>query len=231
MKAPLAMPVRGAAKQQFEIQRVDFLSPEASGRIGGVQAGFPLWAGTWTLTDMLPAKSDEWRAFISQLRGATRRFLGRDRQRPYPRAYRSGFSGMTRAGGGSFDGTATSWSQSVNSDGDQLVTINGLPASFVLNTGDYVGYSWTATDAEVAGLTWYALVRAVETKTANGSGVISNITVEPPVPSAVPGSATLTLDNPKCVMVIVADQSNLEAIDHRGAIRGGQISGVQDIRG
>lgn len=229
MKAPLTMPVRGAARQQFEPQRVDYSAPEAGGRIGGVQAGFPLWFGIWTLTDMTPAKSDEWRAFFLQLRGAIRRFLGTDRERPYPKAHSAGFAGMTRAGGGSFDGTASSWSESINGDGDSAVTLHGMPAGLVLGQGDYIGFSYTATEAAVSGLPWHALVRVVVGGTADGSGVLT-VTSEPPVPAAVPGSATAYLNEPKCVMVLVSEQSSLDAISRRGAIHGGTVVGVQDLR-
>jgi hypothetical protein len=49
MKAPITPPTSGAAQQQFELQRVDYGAPEAGGRVGGVQAGFPLWKLVWTL--------------------------------------------------------------------------------------------------------------------------------------------------------------------------------------
>lgn len=230
MKAPLSMPNEAVALQYFRPLRVDYQAPEASGRIGGVQAGFPLWRGVWSLTRMEIETSDAWLAFMDNLRGATRRFLGRDYARPYPSQYPDGFAGMSRAGGGSFDGTATSWSESVNSDDDQTVTLNGLPANFVMKIGDYIGFSWTATDTSVAGLTWHALVRVIEAKTANGSGVLSAIKVEPPISSAVPGSATAYLNEPKCVMALVLDQSELDPIDVLKSVQGGTITGIQDIR-
>lgn len=230
MKAPLTMPVSGMSLQQFELDRLDYDAPEASGRQGGVQAGPPLWMGAWTIGTIGAAKSDELRAFMAALRGSIRWFLGRDLTRPFPKTYASGFAGMTRAGGGSFDGTATSWSETVNSDEDQVVTINGLPAGFVLDVGDYVGFRWTATDAEVAGQTWHAPVRCIETKTANGSGVISNIMVEPPIPSVVPSTATLYLDTPVAVMKQVPAKSSLDAVDRRLAVRGGMLTGIQDLR-
>lgn len=231
MKAPLTMPTQRVGMQQFELQRVDYASPEASGRFGGVQAGFPLWSAVYTLTNQTEDESDDWRAFWSQLRGSVRRFYGYDFARQYPKEYADGFSGLTRAGGGSFDGTATSWTESVNADGDQRVTLNGLPANFVISKGDYIGFSYTATEDAVAGLTWHFLVRAVEAKTANGSGVLSTLTVEPPLPDWLSSaSATAYLNQPKCVMAMIPDQSSLEPIDRRYAIGGGQIVGVQDVR-
>jgi hypothetical protein len=119
VKAPLTMPARSVGRQRFELQRQDYAAPEASGRIGGVQAGFPLWSGVWTLAEMRPEKSDEWRAFLAQIRGATRRFYGRDLKRPYPKPRtRAGLPGLTRAGGGAFDGSAAAWSETITTDGD-----------------------------------------------------------------------------------------------------------------
>jgi hypothetical protein len=229
MKAPITPPTSGAMQQQFEIQRVDYGAPEASGRLGGVQAGFPLWQLVWTLGNVGVARSDAWRAFMLQIRGATRRFLGWDLGRPYPKAYPAGFSGMTRAGGGSFDGTATSWAETIDADGDSQVTLNGFPDGFELNAGDYVGFEYDATESSVAGLPWSVVVRVVEGATADGSGVIAPV-CEPPIPSAVPADATATVANPKCVMTLVTDQSKLNGIDRSLGIRGGQIVGVQDVR-
>lgn len=229
MKSPIEMPTSGASLQSFEIQRVDFAAPEASGRIGGVQAGFPLWAGEWTIGRIGTDRSDDFRAFLSEIRGATRRFLARDLARPYPKAHISGFSGMTRAGGGSFDGTATSWSESIDSNDDSNISLTNLPTGFTLSKGDYIGFRWTATESAIAGLTWHALVRVVVGDTTDVSG---NLTVrcEPPVPSAVPGTATAYLDRPACVMALIIDQSKLDPIDRRLAVRGGTITGIQDIR-
>lgn len=218
MKAPLTMPYKGASRQQFELQRNNFLAPEASGRVGGVQAGFPLWLAVWTLTDMRPEKSDEWRAFLSQLRGTLRVFLGYDRQRSLPR------TGLVAA----FDGEASSWSETINADGDSELTLSGLPSGQVLSQGDYIGFRYTATENGVAGLEWHALVRVVVGATSGGGSTM--VIVEPPVSPSVPPDAVAYLDTPKCVMRVLTDQTSLEAIDRRGAIRGGTLTAIQDIR-
>jgi hypothetical protein len=172
MKAPITPPTSGAAQQQFDIERIDAMAPEAGQRIGGVQQGFPLWKLVWTLGNIGVDRTDAWQAFFDQIRGATRRFLAWDLRRPYPKAYAStGFAGMTRAGGGSFDGTATSWSETITADGDSEVTLHGLPAGFVLGAGDYIGFAWTASETSVAGLPWHAPVRIVTGDVADGSGV------------------------------------------------------------
>jgi hypothetical protein len=230
MKAPITPPTSGAAQQQFELQRNDYGAPEAGGRIGGVQAGFPLWGLSWTLGNVGVDRSDLWRAFMASIRGASRRFLGWDLGRPYPKAHASGFAGLTRPDGvTAFDGTATSWSETITADGDSQVTLNGFPIGFVFSIGDYIGFEYNATESAVAGLPWSVIIRVVEGATADGSGVVTP-TCEPPIPAAVPAGATATVANPKCVMVLVSDQSKLNGIDRSLGIRGGQIVGVQDIR-
>lgn len=231
MKAPLVMPTSGMSQQSFEPQRIDYSAPEAGGRIGGVQAGFPLWFATWTVGTIGAAKSDEIRSFLAELRGAIRWFYGGDLARPYPKQYRDGFSGMTRFNGSAFDGSATSWSQSVDSNADQLLTLHGLPSGFVMGTLDYVGFKWTATDDEVAGLEWRALVRVVRGGggTADSGGSLT-VKVEPAIPSCVPVYAVAHLDNPSCVMKQVVAQTSLDPVDRRLAVRGGTIVAVQDLR-
>lgn len=229
MKAPLEMPTSGMSQQIFEPQRVDYAAPDASGRVGGVQAGFPLWLATWTIGAVGARKSDAFRAFMLQLRGATRRFLGRDLGRPYPLAHSAGFGGMVKAGGGAFTGDATSWSEAITADGDSQVTLRNLPVGLTLSQGDYVGFRWNATSSDVAGLTWHAPVRVVTGGVADGAGNVT-VTSEPPLSPAIPAGAVAYLNSPACVMALVTDKSQLNAIDRRLAIGGGTIVGVQDIR-
>lgn len=229
MKAAIEMPTDFIAQQEYELLRVDFTSPEASGRVSSVQDGFPLWQAAYTIDVVGPDESDAFRAFMAQIRGATRRFLGRDLLRLYPKAHANGFTGMIRAGGGAFAGDATGWSEALTADGDSNVTLHGLPAGLTLSVGDYIDFRYIATDDGVAGLPWRVIVRAVEGAVADGTGDIT-VMCEPPIPSAVPGGAVAHLDNPACVMVLITDQSKLQAVAKRAAIQGGQILGVQDIR-
>jgi hypothetical protein len=226
VKAAIEMPTMYVAQQQFSLQRVDYMAPEASGRIGGVQSGMPLWSGVWTLGRMPEDNSDEWEAFVDGLRGATRRFIGRDLKRQYPKLYPDGFGAF-----GAFTGQASSWSQSINSDGDCLLTLHlgAAAAGLTLSKRDGIDFRYTATETSVAGLGWRALVRVVSGGTADGSGVVT-VTVEPPIPTAVPDIATAHIEQPGCVMVLVGDQSSLGPIDRLYSINGGQIGGVQDIR-
>jgi hypothetical protein len=226
MKAPVEMPTMYVVQQQFRLQRIDYSAPEASGRIGGVQAGFPLWSAVYTLGRMPEDNSDEWEAFEDGLRGATRRFVAFDLKRLYPKLYPDGFGDF-----GAFTGAAASWSSTINADGDCELTLGlgAAAAGLVLSKRDGIDFRYSATETAIAGLAWRAFVRVVEGATADGSGNIT-VTVEPPIPDAVPGTAVAHLDEPGCTMALVIDQTSLGPIDRLYSINGGQITGVQDIR-
>lgn len=224
MKAPVEMPTMYVALQQFEPLRVDYGAPEASGRIGGVQAGFPLWQMVCSLSRMPIEYSDQWRAWLTGMRGATRRLIGRDLARQLPRAY-------VEAGSlpGGFDGEASDWSETINADGDSELTLEGLPVGLILSQGDYIDFRYTATEDAIAGLAWRHLARVVEGGTADGSGDVT-VTIEPPMPTAVPGSATAHVSETGCVMALILEQTNIDAVDRLYSILGGQITAVQDLR-
>lgn len=216
----------GPATEHFEIERVDYLSPIAGGRVSGVTAGFPLWRGRWTLSGSLSREGSEaWRAFVSSLRGQQRAFFGYDYGRPYPLFAPNGFAGFSRAGGGAFDGSALTWS--VNADRD-VVTLTGLPASQSMRIGDYVMWRWTGTDIPGAGTARRALCRLVEAADISGGGVVS-FSVEPPLPSLVPGDSVADLARPCCVMRYDTGESQL---GEKGRLLrvSGTISGLQDLR-
>jgi hypothetical protein len=183
------MPTRGFGDIEFELVHAVAVTPEQGGRLVSVELGEARWRMKVRTATMDMTRLGEWRAFLASLKGAGRTFLGLDVSRRYPVTYSTGFAGLNRAGGGSFDGTATSWS--VNSTRDEI-TLNGLPASFRLRPGDMVGLSWSSGAKRT-------LHRVLEDVTGNGSGV-GTWQVEPGVPTWAPGGATATLDQPSAVM-------------------------------
>lgn len=221
----------GIARVRFSIQRVDFAAPEASGRQGGVQAGFPLWSARYELDRNDPDSADLWQAFFDRMRGRIRRFYAIDPTRRFPRLYRFGFTGLVRAGTATaFTGPATSWSQSIDADGNALLTLNGLPAGLQLSVGDYIGLRWDATGAAAGNMMRRTMARAVLPATASAGGV-AVVTVEPPINTAlVPAGAIAHLDNPACVMQLVPEDSDLGPIGAGGILSGGSISAIQDLR-
>lgn len=220
----------GIARVIFEIERVDFGAPEASGKQGGVQAGWPLWAAVLELDRSDPGSADAWRAFVSRLRGRMRRFYCGDPLRPFPKAHSAGFAGMVRAGGGAFDGSATGWSQAIDGAGDAAITLQGLPANLAISTGDYIGFKWDAAGSAAGTYDRRTVARAVTAATANGAGT-AVVTCEPPLNTAlVPPGAVAHLDRPQCVMQLVPERSNLGPIGSGGTLGGGTLTAIQDLR-
>lgn len=227
---PRPMPTVGTMGTRFEIERVDFAAPEAGGRLGGVQAGFPLWALAADLTNMSFDEADVWRAFVLGQRGSQRPFFGFDQDRRFPKAYPGGFGGMVRAGvgGGAFDGSATGWSEAIDSEDSALLTLSGLPAGLALALGDYVGFKWDQAGLAAGNHRRRALVRVIEAGTADGAGTVT-VTSEPPVPLAVPAGAVAHLDNPMCVMKLAPEtQLGVQGLGFTAA--GGRIVALQDLR-
>lgn len=217
---PRPMPAGGVDSQAFDLMRSDMTSPRADGRFEGVAVGWPLWRMTLTLNNADADETDVWVAFIDAQRGATRPFLARDLTRPFPKAHPDGFDGMDRAGGGAFDGSATSWS--VNADRDVL-TLNGLPAGLTLSLRDYVGFRWTTDDEPRRVLT-----RVVEPASADGSGVLV-AAIEPPLPTLTPSDAPAHLDIPDVVMRLIPAETSLGERDVLHT-QGGTVTALQDLR-
>lgn len=217
---PRPMPLVGPSSQYFEIERTDAMSPTADGRIEGVTLGAPRWHGRWTLSDrLLAGQAEEWRAFVTSLRGQQRTFLGRDYDRPWPLSAPMGFAGMVRAGGGAFDGATDSWS--VNADRD-VVTLSRQPSGFSLSWNDYVMWRWTT-----GGEARRSLHRVTEAGVATAGGVVA-VAVEPPLPTLVPGAAIADLDRPNCLMKLDASQTRLGERTRNNRV-GGVIVAVQQL--
>jgi len=200
---PRAMPSRGIIDVEFELEHQETVAAEQGGRLISIGLGLARWSMRVRTATMDMSRLGEWRAFLASLQGAGKTFVALDTARRYPVSYPAGFTGLTRAGGGSFDGTATSWSVNTNRD---EITLNGLPASFALRPGDMVELHWSSRAKRT-------LHRCLETVTANGSGV-ATIQVEPAVPAFVP-SATATLAEPGCIMRLKPGSASAASNLHR----------------
>lgn len=210
---PALQPYLGAKNQVFELDRVDYLAPEARGRIGGVSAGWPLWKSTVTFGILTSSQSDAWRAFYLGQRGAQRIWYGFEIARRLPRNYLQGLPN-------GWNGNCASWAQAIDGNGYAVVSLSGLPPGLVLAPGDYIGLRWGSFQR--------LLVRCLENATANSSGLLQ-VSVEPPIHFAVPGTAVAYLNNPTCLMKFIPQESNLGAVGRRGAIEAGTLVAIQDI--
>jgi hypothetical protein len=229
---PLAFPVTesGVSRVRFDIERVDYASPEASGRQGGVQAGWPLWSAMYDIDRCDADSADLWAAFISRLRGRQRLFFAGDPTRGFPKSRPSGFAGLNRAGGGAFPGTALGWSQAIDADGNALIGLTGLPAGLVLSPRDLIGFKWDGAGDPAASYGRRTMARVVVAATASAGGAVT-VMCEPPLdPLVVPAGAIAHLDQPCCTMRLVPDKSDLGPIGTGNAGAGGTITAMQDLR-
>lgn len=214
---PRSMPTSGLDSMSLQIQRVDALAPEVSGRSGGATLAAPLWRLRATIANGDSDDSDEFIAFIDSLRGQQRLFFGFDASRPLPRMYRNGFAGLERAEGGDFDGTTTEWSLSEDRD---VLELADLPEGLDLRLRDYVGFAW-----ETGGEPRRSLHRYIESAQADSSGV-HVAAIEPPVPPLVPAEAKATLLTPTCLMRQVTAETEIGETDVLHTA-GGRFSAIQ----
>lgn len=208
---PREMPSKKGMSGRLRLQRVDYLSPERSGVIGAVTAGWPLWQMALSFNAMGVRHDDEVTAWLDSLRGAQKRFYGYDQSRPVPRFH---------AGGRPYTATTASWSQDVDGEGTAYLTMGDLLPAQVFSPRDYIGFEWGGTKR--------ALVRCLERGIVDVDGNVT-VAVEPAVHAIVPPGAMINLDRPSCLMRIVPDETDLP--DHGIAYleAGGRITAIQDL--
>lgn len=209
---PQTMISTRAMSQTFELERVDYLSPEAGGRLGAITAGFPRWLTTLTYNNMDFATAARLRAWLDIQRGAQRTFVAYDVDRQVPFWH--------QGGGRPYNATAAEWSQDIDGDGIARLSLGGLMTGQVVSVGDYVGQVWGASKL--------ALVRACETVVADGSGD-ATFAIEPPVPTLVPGDAAINLKRASCLMRLDTANTKLaeQGLGYFGS--GSKLSAGQDL--
>jgi len=189
---PLALPSCNIESLSFELERQEAIAPEQGGRLVSVELGPALWGGKFGARPRNERDFDLWRGFIASLRGSSKLFYGRDTRRKWPRAYRGvGFAGLDRAGGGAFDGFASSFT--LNGARDEI-DLTGLPAGFVLAIGDYLDFRWDTSKR--------SLHRIVTDLNADGSGE-GTWSLEPRVETVVPDDAVVNFTAPCCTMIMM----------------------------
>lgn len=148
-----------------------------------------------------------WTAWLQSLRGGLRTFKGRPALWKWPQAYPRGFAGLI-VSASPFSGSGN---LSAIGGSRDSVTINELPAGFVLKPGDYFS---------IPAGTKQHLHRVTEGATS-GSGGSTSLTVscEPIIRPGLSTGIDVLLEAPYCDMVLTGAPS----ISRQGT-RGGSIS-------
>lgn len=207
---PREMPEAGIISSPLRLERVDYLSPEQSGRTLAVTAGFPLWRLTVNLQNMLFRDADIWEAWLLSLRGPQKLFYGFDPVRAMPRAHL-----RTR-----FQAAPASWSQALAADVPYL-SLTGLMPGQVVAVNDHIGFVWDVSKR--------SLVRSLETQAADALGHVT-VAIEPAVPGVTPSNAIVNLRKPTCLMRLVPGESQLPDPTLGYVPAGGRIVAIQDLR-
>lgn len=176
----------------FKLVRSVQTTPLRGGGAVSVDYAPARWTATIRTEDGLErSATDPIRAFVDRLQGGVQRVYMWDWMREYPLSYPDGFTGLTYAGGGAFDGTADVASLTAST-----ITLDNLPVAFALKAGDMVGLSEGA---------YRGLYRIVADATANGSGVVT-LTVEPRIELTLfSASAVANFAKPVCVMALTEE--------------------------
>jgi len=183
----LAAPI---ALARFEPDFQTTHAPEAGGELNAITLGPARWRADYSSPMMRDPELSAWRAWLASMENGVGTFYGVDPIRLLPQSCPAGFSGMTRHGGGAFDGTVSAWT--IDGPGRNL-ELTTLPSTLTVTAGDLVAFVWDTNKRY--------LTRALETVTAVAG--VAEFAVAPRIEAFVPGDAVATLLNPSCVMRIV----------------------------
>lgn len=166
----------------------DETSGQAGGQIRVKRLRSPLWMMQAQTRRLKPSEFRSWMAKVESLENGYKTFLGYDFSGKYPILYPNG----TWPTGGAFNGTSAAI-HTVTSN--IALRLKSLPAGFTVSAGDFIAFSYSSGKR--------ALHQAVETVTADGSGVTAAFEVRPPIRSGAAVNDVVAVKAPSCLMAIV----------------------------
>lgn len=175
----------------IKVQSARFWLPDSviseateGGEIFSAARGPRLWQAEFSLVVRPHADVDRDEARLALLGMSGASFLAYDPRRTGPHADPLG----------TILGAST---PKISSVGYRDIGITGLPASYPLRRGDYIGWTYGTSP------TRYALHRIVSDQTASAGGAITSVEVVPPVRPGLTVGTAITLKRPVCKMVLV----------------------------
>ena len=159
------------------------LSSQGSGGVIAKDMGPALWMADIQTASLKNHLLEELEAAIESLQGSIGTFYCYDTKRWYPKL----------DPGGSILGAST---VKINSVPDNIsLSLKGLPAGYVISRGDRFHFTYNTTSR--------AYHRALETVTANGSGVTAAFAVSPYLRTGAAADQDVTLIKPSAIMRLV----------------------------
>lgn len=192
---------------QFDLAWRKEFSRQGNGATRKKDLGTPLWRAKYQTRDLfLPSQLDYWRAVLNSMDGGEKTFRGYQIARTYPILYPNG-SWPT---GVSFDGeSATVHTVGVN---NKSLRIDLLPAGYTISVGDFLSIEYGSP-------TKYFLCQAIESATADGSGITPTFEVRPHLPVGLAVDGIVRVKRPFCLMTVDAETLSIPAnLIGRGSI-------------
>lgn len=194
---PRDFPTSDFSNCDFNLVRGDAVARSYAGQIQAIELADPYWTMKATTQPLTPALRAKWKAWAASLKGSINQFYAFDIERLYPINYGASALTLTRAGGGTFDGTA-----SLDAATATTLSISGLSNAYALAAGDHVSIGLEGGQRSLHVVT--------EDDTALVDGTVT-VNVEPPVPASFDLLAAVQLVAPKCIMVMKPNSFNAPA--------------------
>lgn len=177
----------------FNLRRFEEMALAGSGEWLTAKLAPDLWSAELRSTALGHAEAGLLRGRLAAL-GSTEAFYLHDPARPWPQADPEG----------TIYGASTPVVASVNADRKRLA-ISGLPANYVITDGDMMAISYDSGSRR-------ALVQALETIAANGSGTTAQFEVRPLLRPAIAGGDGVSMAKPAMKARIVPGSDRIETV-------------------
>lgn len=165
VEMPNPLPVNS---KQFDLNLIQSNSPAGSQFLQTIERAPPLWIAKYSTPNLSPEREQIFQAFIDSLEGSLVPFLAFDPRKPRPWAYRS-------VAGEPWIAPGQSYCRVLGGNyAASTINLDRFAVGATITAGDYISIKISNQ--------WF-LWRAGETRTADGSGLITGLKVTPRPPT------------------------------------------------